>query len=166
MPFSGLTPSKRIIFFKLRVGYMCIEESFDTFFNMSYCWGRIPHRRGWTLQKWTVKMKQKIASVLIMEHRFINISMSWRHTVSNFFNGDPSFHHERDSKGTIITVLKMNTLDVVPPPPQSKIPFPLADPIHAPTFFLNILYFLISFSPTVTAYVQFKIKVYTSNHFS
>ena len=41
MPFSGLAPSKRIFFQqKLRVGYVCIEESFDTIFDMGYWEGR------------------------------------------------------------------------------------------------------------------------------
>ena len=37
MPFSGLAPSKLTFFQKnLRVGYVYIEESFDTIFNMGY----------------------------------------------------------------------------------------------------------------------------------
>ena len=34
MPFSGLAPSK--LKKKIRVGYVYIEESFDTIFNMGY----------------------------------------------------------------------------------------------------------------------------------
>ena len=35
--FSGLAPSKLKLFpKKLRVGYVCIEESFDIIFNMGY----------------------------------------------------------------------------------------------------------------------------------
>ena len=35
MPFSGLAPSKlKIVKKKIRVGYVYIEESFDTIFNM------------------------------------------------------------------------------------------------------------------------------------
>ena len=37
MPFSGPAPSKQKFFKKkLRVGYVYIEESFDTIFNMGY----------------------------------------------------------------------------------------------------------------------------------
>ena len=37
MPFSGLAPSKLKMFStKIRVGYVYIEESFDTIFNMGY----------------------------------------------------------------------------------------------------------------------------------
>ena len=56
MPFSGLAPSKLKMFSKkLRVGYVFIEESFDTIFNMGYggglqdppphalCVGKITH---------------------------------------------------------------------------------------------------------------------------
>ena len=40
MPFSGLASSKQI-FFKLRVGYVYIEESFDTIVNMGYGGGAV-----------------------------------------------------------------------------------------------------------------------------
>ena len=43
MPFSGQAPSKQNFFQqKSRVGYVYIEESFDTIFNMGYGggWGR------------------------------------------------------------------------------------------------------------------------------
>ena len=47
MPFSGLAPSKLNIKKKIRVGYVYIEESFDTIFNMGYGGGaynaRAPH---------------------------------------------------------------------------------------------------------------------------
>ena len=37
MPFSGLAPSRLKFFQKeIRVGYVYIEESFDTIFNMGY----------------------------------------------------------------------------------------------------------------------------------
>ena len=47
MTFSGLAPSKLIFFYKSRVGYAYIEESFDTIFNMGYgLWvGKIAHGR-------------------------------------------------------------------------------------------------------------------------
>ena len=41
MPFSGLAPSKMNIFPKnSRVGYVCIEESFGTIFDMGYGTGK------------------------------------------------------------------------------------------------------------------------------
>ena len=53
MPFSGLAPSKLKFFSKkLRVGFVYIEESFDSIFNMGYggptgphalCVGKITH---------------------------------------------------------------------------------------------------------------------------
>ena len=37
MPFSGLaTPKRKFFQNKLRVGYVYIEDSFDTIFNISY----------------------------------------------------------------------------------------------------------------------------------
>ena len=51
--FSGQGPSKLI--FKKRVGYMCIEESFEYIVNMDYGYGRgvesIPIRSLWFLRE-------------------------------------------------------------------------------------------------------------------
>ena len=50
MPFSGLAPSKLKYFFqtKLRVGYVYIEESLDTNFNMVYGVNYGRENRLWT----------------------------------------------------------------------------------------------------------------------
>ena len=39
MHFASLAPSNLKIKKKVRVGYVYIEESFDTIFNMGYCTG-------------------------------------------------------------------------------------------------------------------------------
>ena len=44
MPFSGLAPSKLKIKKKIRVGYVYIEESFDTIYIMGYGLRRIFRR--------------------------------------------------------------------------------------------------------------------------
>ena len=41
-PFSALAPSKLILLKKLRIGYVYIEETFDTIFNMGYGPGKSP----------------------------------------------------------------------------------------------------------------------------